>query len=210
MTGRSCPPPFTHQPPKSKGLNLPWFGCRISADVEANGPAEITLAEAAERLGCHIETLRVRVRRHELEVRRGPHGRYYVREEALATMRPVRRPYDRREYSEAELAAGWAALEEHLVELGADREHVRSVISKLVDEPGRKGRMHRQLSVRSLALVGLAPDQIAKQLGMSERQVRRLADRFDRIERRYFYRPATARSFRGRSRDGQGTPASGG
>lgn len=38
----------------------------------------VKLDKAARRLGCHIETLRLRIRRGELEAYRGPHGAYFI------------------------------------------------------------------------------------------------------------------------------------
>ena len=38
----------------------------------------VKLDKAARRLGCHIETLRLRIRRGELKAYRGPHGAYFI------------------------------------------------------------------------------------------------------------------------------------
>lgn len=47
-----------------------------------SGPASdirlVKLDKAARRLGCHIETLRLRIRRGELKAYRGPHGAYFI------------------------------------------------------------------------------------------------------------------------------------
>jgi len=38
----------------------------------------VKLDKAARRLGCHVETLRLRIRRGELKAHRGPHGAYFI------------------------------------------------------------------------------------------------------------------------------------
>jgi hypothetical protein len=38
----------------------------------------VKLDKAARRLGCHIETLRLRIRRGQLQAYRGPHGAYFI------------------------------------------------------------------------------------------------------------------------------------
>jgi len=43
----------------------------------------IKLEAAAERLDCHIETLRIRIRSGQLKAYRGPHGAYFIRTESL-------------------------------------------------------------------------------------------------------------------------------
>lgn len=165
-------------------------------------PEGLTLVEAAERLGCHVETLRLRVRDRELKVRRGPHGRYYVREEDLAEMPALRRPVVRREYSAEELAAGWGLLENYVVSLGADRPTVQRVLNEITDQPGRLRHYYRLLAVKRLRLVGLTFDQVATELGISERQVRRLAETFRDVMGR-FYRPVAARILQAREAEAQ-------
>jgi hypothetical protein len=51
---------------------------RVAANIEL-----IKLDRAARRLGCHIETLRLRIRSGQLKAYRGPHGAYYIRVVAL-------------------------------------------------------------------------------------------------------------------------------
>jgi hypothetical protein len=46
---------------------------RPAADIRL-----VKLDKAARRLGCHIETLRLRIRRGELKAYRGPHGAYFI------------------------------------------------------------------------------------------------------------------------------------
>lgn len=51
----------------------------------------IKLDVAAKRLGCHIETLRLRIRSGRLKANRGPHGAYYIRIESLRGLLAHRR-----------------------------------------------------------------------------------------------------------------------
>lgn len=63
-----------------------------------NGPDRMNVSGlvrldlAADRLGCHVETLRIRVRDGRLPAVRGRHGAYYVSEPALAALPPLGRP----------------------------------------------------------------------------------------------------------------------
>jgi hypothetical protein len=51
----------------------------------------IKLDVAAKRLGCHIETLRLRIRSGRLKANRGPRGAYYIRIESLRGLLAHRR-----------------------------------------------------------------------------------------------------------------------
>jgi hypothetical protein len=46
---------------------------RLASDIRL-----VKLDKVARRLGCHIETLRLRIRRGELKAYRGPHGAYFI------------------------------------------------------------------------------------------------------------------------------------
>lgn len=48
-------------------------GTRPAGDIRL-----VKLDKAARRLGCHIETLRLRIRRGQLKAYRGPHGAYFI------------------------------------------------------------------------------------------------------------------------------------
>jgi len=150
------------------------------------------LTEVAERLGCHVETLRLRVRKGQLKVSRGPHGRYYVDGRELARLPDVRRTGPPIAFTERDLAAGWKAVEDVLDERGAHRPSVQAVIRNLAISSPRDRPFYRLLAVRAYRLAGLNHNQIAHELGISSRHVRRLDDRFDNVMGR-FYRSGTAR-----------------
>ena len=55
------------------------------------GVGTIKLAEAARSIGCHVETLRVRVRDGRLRAVRGAHGAFYVDLRDIAALPKPRR-----------------------------------------------------------------------------------------------------------------------
>ncbi len=73
----------------------------------------IKLSDAARLLGCHVETLRLRVRRGELSVQRGAHGTYYLTSAALAEIVPPRRSRTR-VFKRDPLEWSWELLEQQL------------------------------------------------------------------------------------------------
>jgi DNA-binding transcriptional MerR regulator len=133
----------------------------------------LTLAEAAARLGCHVETLRLRFRRGGLEFRRGPHNRYYVTEEELTYLRPIRRMKRRPLEPERE-----DLLRQSLDRLLVDRTGLmgwqRAMLEAIRDHPAADRPLHRALAVRALGEAGFNLRETALQLDISERQVRRL------------------------------------
>lgn len=135
----------------------------------------VKLSEAARALGYHVETLRIRVRRGELPVTRGPHGTYFVSRAVLKGIGPPRRSR-RRKLELALLEWTWVLLEEHLEEAGAGNEGVQAV-QVLHRDPSLNKRLHLLLSVHRLRLAGLTSIEIAGLLEISDRHVRRLARR---------------------------------
>ena len=143
-------------------------------DFEFKDDSErLTLAEAAARLGCHVETLRVRVRQRRLEVSRGPHGRYYVTAEELSYLLPPRR-MKRRDL-------GPAAMEPVNRDLNALIEQPdrlagwqRGLLAAIRNDPEMDLHLYRVLAVNSLLLAGLNTVETAEQLDLSVRHIRRL------------------------------------
>ena len=77
--------------------------------------------DAAHNLGCHVETLRLRIRSGRLRARRGPHGAYYISSRSLAALR-VRKPYPKAPPSAADLELAWrTARRQLMVELSGKR-----------------------------------------------------------------------------------------
>src|ERR1700730_1858880 len=84
----------------------------------------IKLSEAARRLGYHVETLRLRVRRGEVEATRGPHGAYYLTQAAFASFGPPARSASRKLALDS-FAWTWVTLEQNLEDQGAGRDALR-------------------------------------------------------------------------------------
>ncbi len=143
-----------------------------------DGPAPegglIKLSDAARLLGYHVETLRLRVRRGQLAVRRGAHGTYYLTSAALAEIVPPRRSRTR-VFQPDGLEWSWDLLEEQLPLKGRRRQQALALIALIREKPELDRRLYRLLSVRRLRAAGLHSSEIALQIGISARQTRRLA-----------------------------------
>jgi len=133
----------------------------------------VKLSEAAELLGYHVETLRLRIRRGELTAVRGPHGTYYVSREAVAALSPPRRS-DRRPYSLEALEWTWVVLEVMTEDEGASHYEL-SLIAQVKRDPTLNPFLHRLLTVKRLRIAGLSSVEISDMTAISARQVRRLS-----------------------------------
>ena len=133
----------------------------------------MTLAEAAERLECHVETLRKRVRKGLVGVRRGAHGRYYIDPQELPHLGNVRRTR-RRSFADETLAAAWDHLESLVNERGAFTSWQRQAFGNSRTDAAADVHLFRLLGVHAYAMAGLGVEETAEQLTISTRQVRRL------------------------------------
>ncbi len=140
----------------------------------------IKLSDAARRLGCHVETLRLRIRAGQLKATRGPHGAYYVSRKEFASLprpgqRPLRAPAP--EPTGDEVEASWDQMEDYLAKtpLGLPRE--LKLFRQIRDEPTSNRKLYRVIAVNRLGRAGMSFPAIAGELGISTRQVRRLAER---------------------------------
>src|ERR1700730_3734846 len=85
----------------------------------------VKLDDVAKRLGCHIETLRLRVRSGRLKAIRGPHGAYFISARSLRHLRVRTRPVRQRRTPTAEdLNAAWRAMERRLRRAPAAHEEL--------------------------------------------------------------------------------------
>lgn len=134
----------------------------------------VKLSEAARQLACHIETLRLRVRRGELAVQRGAHGAYYLTSAALAEIVPPR-PLRSRVFKPESLEWSWQLLAQQLPPKGRGRQEALGLIARVRENPELHRPLYRLLSVKRLRAAGLRSSEIALQIGISTRQVRRLA-----------------------------------
>src|SRR6266540_4664300 len=74
----------------------------------------LKLSDAARRLGCHVETLRLWVRDGDLKAVRGPHGAYYVAPEDMHGLLAYRRSRPVVLVTPGGTARAWAAIERGL------------------------------------------------------------------------------------------------
>src|SRR5215472_9632414 len=86
-------------------------------EMDVSGLVRLDLA--AHRLGCHVETLRIRVRDGRLPAVKGPHGAYYVSEPALVALPPLGRPvFSRAAVTAAEREQSWQLVERLVIRAG--------------------------------------------------------------------------------------------
>lgn len=130
--------------------------------------ALVKLSEAARRLGCHVETLRIRVRKGQLKAVRGPHGAYYIPQRAVLSLLTIRRWRPRVLLTPSLQARSWALVERELT----DQE--LALLRAVARDPSRNKSLYRLASVHRLVALGLGFDQIGEELGISARHARRL------------------------------------
>jgi len=137
----------------------------------------IKLTDAARRMGCHVETLRIRIREGRLKATRGPHGAYYVSADDLAALpRPGQKPVARQPTQE-ELKASWDKIERYLKRNRAALARELRQFRQVRQDPSQNRRLYRLISVNRLVDLGLNFEQIAVRVGISARHARRLAER---------------------------------
>ncbi|MGH7759797.1 MAG: hypothetical protein ACREOY_00025 [Candidatus Dormibacteraceae bacterium] len=95
---------------------------RIAADLRL-----IKVDAAARRLGCHVETLRLRIRSGKLRALRGPHGAYFIRFVDFLQLR-ARKPPAPPAPHEADLELAWRKAQLRAREqLGEEHDEPSSV-----------------------------------------------------------------------------------
>jgi uncharacterized protein YerC len=138
----------------------------------------VRLDDAARGLGCHVETLRLRVRDGRLGAKRGPHGAYFITRQDLLALEPPRRgqaPAQR--LSRSELDGAWAPVTEVVLRSGHWREQELALAEQICCQPEISPTIQRLISVHRLRKGGVPFDQIAEELGISARHARRLYHR---------------------------------
>jgi AraC-like DNA-binding protein len=135
----------------------------------------LKLDDVAKRLGCHIETLRLRIRSGRLKAIRGPHGAYFISARSLRVLRVRTRPSRRRRKPTAEdLDAAWRAMERRLRRMPAALEEVVPFLEALKINRTINLGTYRLVCARGLHELGFNVDDISAQLGVSARHARRL------------------------------------
>ena len=133
------------------------------------------LEDAARRLGCHVETMRIRVRDGRLAAVRGPHGAYYVAANDLAKLPVPRRGWPPRgSFTRREIEGSWDLVEVILSPTKEWANRERALIAELRANPAMNPKLYRLVSVHRLRRLGLAFEDIADELGISPRHARRL------------------------------------
>jgi hypothetical protein len=143
-------------------------------------PDVVTLVVAARDIGCHVETLRERIRAGYLPAMRGPHGVYLVKRDDLRWQRPPRRgrpPSIRPELSWEDEKRSWRELDRLLALESDDIRTELRLLKVLREEPEFAPELAHLAGVHRLRAIGWTTAPIADHLAISERQVRRLARR---------------------------------
>jgi len=138
----------------------------------------VRLDEAARRLGCHVETLRIRVRDGRLQAVRGPHGAYYVAERDLVELPEPRRGWPpRRTFTRSQLEGSWELVDAILSPAKEWSKRELALVGELRASPASNIRLYRLISVHRLRRLGLAFEDIGEELGITARHARRLFGR---------------------------------
>jgi len=138
----------------------------------------VRLDEAARRLGCHVETLRIRVRDGRLQATRGPHGGYYVAERDLEELPVPRRGWPpRRTFNRSQIESSWELVDAILSPAKEWSKRELALVGELRANPAANIRLYRLISVHRLRRLGLAFEDVGEELGISARHARRLFGR---------------------------------
>lgn len=135
----------------------------------------LKLDDVAKRLGCHVETLRLRIRTGRLKAVRGPHGAYFISGRSFAALRVRKLPQrQRRNPTSRDHQAAWEVVERRLRRQPGALEEVLPFLRALKARPALNPRVYRLLFAHSLRELGFDVVTIAAELGVSIRHARRL------------------------------------
>jgi AraC-like DNA-binding protein len=135
----------------------------------------LKLDQVAEQLGCHVETLRLRIRAGRLKAVRGPHGAYFISARSLRVLRVQKRPFRQRRTPTADdLDVAWRAVERRMRRAPAAHEEVVPFLEALKINRAIKVSAYRLVCAGGLNELGFQVDDIAAELGVSARHARRL------------------------------------
>lgn len=138
----------------------------------------IKLSDAARRIGCHVETLRLRVRAGELKATRGPHGAYYVsRGDIAALPRPGQGRPPPQQPTPGDVEASWDEAELYLERNRSALVRELKLFRQVRTDPTSNRKLYHLIAVNRLGKAGMSVPAIARELRISPRQVRRLAER---------------------------------
>jgi AraC-like DNA-binding protein len=135
----------------------------------------LKLDQVAEQLGCHVETLRLRIRSGRLKAVRGPHGAYFISARSLRVLRVrTRPPRQRRTPTAEDMNVAWRAMERHLRRLPAAHEELEPFLEALKINHAINVGAYRLVCAGGLHELGFNADEIAARLNVSARHARRL------------------------------------
>jgi AraC-like DNA-binding protein len=135
----------------------------------------LKLGQVAELLGCHVETLRLRIRAGRLKAVRGPHGAYFISGRSLRGLRVRKRsPRQRHPPTAEDLEVAWRATERRLRRAPAAHEEVVPFLEALKINRTINVGAYRLVCARGLHELGFNADEIAARLNISARHARRL------------------------------------
>ncbi len=135
----------------------------------------VKLGDAAKRLGCHIETLRLRIRAGRLKAIRGPHGAYFISGRSLVGLRIHKLPTRKRRRPTAqERESAWEAVARRLRRQPRAFDELLPFLQALKARPSLNTRAHRLLCAHGLQELDFDAAFIAEELGVSVRHARRL------------------------------------
>ncbi len=124
------------------------------------------LTDVAERLGCHVETLRLRVRSGRLKAVRGPHGAYYISGRSLGDLRVGKRPVIQAGAPTApDVEAAWRRVKTRLGRMPRAQEEVVPFLQALESEPELNRALYRLAVANGLQELGCGVNAIAGAAG---------------------------------------------
>jgi hypothetical protein len=133
------------------------------------------LTDVADGLGCHVETLRIRIRRGRLKAVRGPHGAYYISAQSRGGLFVRKRPVAQvGAPTVQDVEAAWRKVKTRLSRMPGAQDEVVPFLRVLEADPGLHRAIHRLAIACGLHELGYGVAGIAAAIGLSERQARRL------------------------------------
>jgi hypothetical protein len=154
------------------------------------------LTDVADRLGCHVETLRIRIRSGRLKAVRGPHGAYYISAQSRGGLLVRKRPVAQAGAPAIQdVEAAWRRVKTRLSRMPGAQDEVVPFLRLLEVDPGLHRAVYRLVVAIGLQELGYSVVGIASAVGVSERQARRLIGKdpyrpVAKVARRWWLREA--------------------
>src|ERR1700738_972145 len=102
------------------------------------------LTDVADRLGCHVETLRIRIRSGRLKAVRGPHGAYYISAQSRGGLLVRKRSIVQvGAPAVQDLEAAWRRVKTRLSRMPGAQDEVVLFLRALEADPGLHRAVYR-------------------------------------------------------------------